>query len=297
MGRCLDSLFRQTRPADEVIVVDNNSTDGSGDLVRARPEPTLRCLTERTGGVAAARNAGVAAASSELCAFVDDDEIAPPDWLERLTGRLAACGPETAAVGGGVSPVWEAPRPPWLTDRMLILYSARLTDDPTPRWFTGEESLMEGNIIYRRAVLLAQGGFPPELGRIGSRQTSSEGVVNRVIAAAGHRLFMDPSITVEHLIHADRLHRRWVRQAAFWSGASRRLAHDYLARRGLPPDPLVRKMMFEPLTFGVWLYGRPDMSAQRRLQTSLLHLWRMGYALAGAGVLDDLDPPGPDTSV
>ena len=73
---CLESLARQTLPPDEVIVVDNGSTDGSVELVRER-FPQICVLTfEENRGFAAAMNAGIAKAGAELVAFLNNDAVA-----------------------------------------------------------------------------------------------------------------------------------------------------------------------------------------------------------------------------
>ncbi|MFQ5351319.1 MAG: glycosyltransferase family 2 protein [Thermoanaerobaculia bacterium] len=89
LPRALESVRRQTRPADEVIVVDDGSTDGTADLLR-RDHPKVRCLRRPNGGVSAARNQGIEAAQGEWIALLDSDDVWRPDKLERQLDALAA---------------------------------------------------------------------------------------------------------------------------------------------------------------------------------------------------------------
>jgi glycosyltransferase involved in cell wall biosynthesis len=84
----LDGVFGQTVLPHEVIVVDNGSTDGSLAFVRER-YPRDRVISEPVPGPSAARNAGAAAASGDLLAFCDSDDVWLPWKLERQLDLLA----------------------------------------------------------------------------------------------------------------------------------------------------------------------------------------------------------------
>ncbi len=78
----LESVFAQTRPADEVVVVDDGSTDGTVGVLR-RYEPRIRVVVQSNRGAAAARNRGLAEVTSEWVAFLDSDDLWEPTKLER----------------------------------------------------------------------------------------------------------------------------------------------------------------------------------------------------------------------
>jgi GT2 family glycosyltransferase len=84
---CLASLERQTYPNREFILVDNGSTDGSADILRAWSErlapSTVICLDENTG-FCRGNNLGFARARGEWIALINNDAVADPGWLEEL---------------------------------------------------------------------------------------------------------------------------------------------------------------------------------------------------------------------
>ena len=86
LARALDSVRRQTRPADEVIVVDDGSTDRSPRIARDAGAAVI--VTEMNGGPAAARNRGIREARGELIAFLDADDFWEPNHLAELVPLL-----------------------------------------------------------------------------------------------------------------------------------------------------------------------------------------------------------------
>ncbi|MEI7653420.1 MAG: glycosyltransferase family 2 protein [bacterium] len=81
IGACLDAINAQTVKADEIIVVDNNSTDATAEIARAKG---ARVITEKVQGITAARTAGFEAAQYEIIARTDSDTIVNPDWIEKI---------------------------------------------------------------------------------------------------------------------------------------------------------------------------------------------------------------------
>ena len=89
LPRALESVRDQTRPADEVVVIDDGSRDGTGEMVRCE-FPEVRYLSRRQGGVSAARNQGIVAVRGQWIALLDSDDAWRPQKLERQLAALAA---------------------------------------------------------------------------------------------------------------------------------------------------------------------------------------------------------------
>ncbi len=81
----VESMLQQTRAADEIVIVDDGSTDGSGDLVAKRygHDSRIRLIRQANRGPGAARNVGIKATRSPLLAFLDADDKWLPEKLER----------------------------------------------------------------------------------------------------------------------------------------------------------------------------------------------------------------------
>jgi len=90
LADCLDTLRTQTRRADEIIVVDNGSQDGSPAMIRARyPDVTLVGLGDNKG-FSIANNIGIQRARGDYIALLNNDLVLETTWMERMTSALDA---------------------------------------------------------------------------------------------------------------------------------------------------------------------------------------------------------------
>lgn len=113
---CLQALARQTRPADEVIVVDVDSTDATAEVARAAGAHVVR---QATLGIWPATAAGFDAASGTLLARLDADSVPAPDWLEQVERRMSRTDRPTAVTGSGVFYGGTAPRR-WIARHLYL---------------------------------------------------------------------------------------------------------------------------------------------------------------------------------
>lgn len=160
---CLDSISRQTQPAAEVIVVDNGSTDGSLQYLRAE-HPTIRILAmERNTGFAYAVNPGLELAGQELVALLNTDVVLEPDWLQRM-GTALISDPDAASVA---CKMLELNDPRFVYDAGDVLRRDGACDQrgrfgpDDGRWDAPGEvfGACAGAALYRRTAVLALGGF------------------------------------------------------------------------------------------------------------------------------------------
>ncbi len=84
LSACLEGVFLQTRIPDEILVIDDGSTDRTASLAK---EMGVRVISHPTNkGIAASRNTALKEASHPLIANIDADVVPKPDWLEKTFG-------------------------------------------------------------------------------------------------------------------------------------------------------------------------------------------------------------------
>ncbi|MGQ9898619.1 MAG: glycosyltransferase family 2 protein [Acidobacteriota bacterium] len=161
IGETVRSILAQTYINWEMLVVDNGSTDGGPDVVRAIPDSRLRVITSPRQGPGAARNYGIRLAQGEWIQFLDADDWLAPDQLERQLA-VAAQHPEAMIVAGG----WQEVREGAL-DKLTVQYPAGQDAGPSALWdaaFAFPPWAVHAAMV-RRVILTEAYLWPEELDR------------------------------------------------------------------------------------------------------------------------------------
>lgn len=217
----------------EVLVVDNNSTDQTCEIVEqfCQKYPGLfHYLFEPTPGKSYALNAGVAKARGRVLAFVDDDVSVEPSWLQNLTKELLR-EPSWAGSGGRTLAAEKFTLPPWLPPGSLpIVYPHfDLGDQPTRMSCAPYGS----NMAFQKHMFGRYGGFRTDLGpspKSDIPRPNEDTEFGRRLLAAGERLRYEPSAVVYHPVPKARITKEYF--LSWWFDYGRALIRE----RGDRPD-------------------------------------------------------------
>jgi glycosyltransferase involved in cell wall biosynthesis len=224
LRRTLAALLAQARPSAqlEVLVVDNNSTDQTADVVSAFAD--VRYVCEPQLGIANARNRALHEASGTWLIYLDDDALPCENWLQAFQNAIVQY--EADCLLGRVLLEWEGVRPSWFPTHYETLLS-RYDLGETAHALEAGGYLLTTNTAFKRATLSALGGFKAHLGHKGKRLLGGEDndIFNRLIAG-GHRVWYVPEALALHWVPKERQTFGWLAKRLFWDGATQPLL-DY----------------------------------------------------------------------
>jgi len=276
---CLESLRAQSvgLHAFDVIVVDSCGTPETGAALRAMVAtlPNARLLRVDRPGASAARNLGAESSNSNFLAYLDDDALAMPDWVERIQAVIQEHDPWPGVLGGKVLPVWEKPLPDWWPDSLrgvlsIIEWEGRgeFRSAAIPAWLEPYGV----NMVVQRKPLLEMGGFADRLGRFAGLLLSDEDVqVAWKLQDRGHSAWYDSRMVVRHQIQATRMNPEWLLKRLYWQGASTVATRRMLGQPGQVWREFPRRLAVELLTA---FAGLVPASSTRLLPLR----WRLAYA-------------------
>jgi glycosyltransferase involved in cell wall biosynthesis len=219
LRRAIRSVGAQTRRAEQVVVVVDHN--------RALAE---RCRRELDGvdvvenvvapGLSGARNTGLRVARCPTVAFLDDDAVAEPTWLERIAAGYE--DPAQLGVGGSTVPMWERRRPGWSVPELDWVFGCSYAGQPAVPQRV--RNMFGGNASFRRDVVDEVGGFPAALGRRGADWRGCE-ETELCIRAGRHRphgyFVRRPDAVIHHLVPVERARLGYVVRRCLGEGLSK----------------------------------------------------------------------------
>ena len=194
-----------------VLVVDNASIDATAEVVEAHrlkgSLPDLRRVFEPVQGLTAARLRGVRETTAPWIAFVDDDNLPEPAWLDAIA-RAIRTHPDAGGIGGKVVLDWEAPPPPYLRE-FGFCFAAQDHGEADEI----VDSLAGAGMVLRRSALIESGWLDRPLlaDRIGKKLVSGGDVeMAQRVRSAGYSLWFAPDAVLMHRIPLSRMSRRYL---------------------------------------------------------------------------------------
>ena len=209
----VDLLLQQRYAPLEVVVVDNRPGDWDSSAV---PRPRVRLVSETVRGISAARNAGLAATTTPIVMFVDDDIIPSPDWAGWLVAALWS-GSGAACATGLILPLETRTRGQLLLEEWggfskgFVPISHPLVESAHPLYPYLPGSFGSGaNVGFRTDVLRELGGYDVVLGAGTPTHGGEDLVMQLGVVLSGRTLLYEPAAVVWHRHRASA--RAWGKQ-------------------------------------------------------------------------------------
>lgn len=242
-------------PHEIILVVDHNPE--LRDRLAAQLRDLVVVPNTHARGLSGGKNTGVAAASGEAVAFLDDDAVAAPGWLAAFAKHYE--DPAVLGVGGRTLALWPgSPAAAELLDPAHPLLNAAVPAESgrRPEWFPAEfdwtvgctyagmtpgpiRNLMGGNSSFRREAFAVAGGFAEGIGRSFHRRPlgceETEFCIRLRQRSPGAELVYDPDAVIWHRVPPERARFAYFRRRCYAEGLSKALVtrsvgvHDGLA--------------------------------------------------------------------
>lgn len=201
LNKCLASLSKQKLDDAEIVIVDNNSTDETIDIVEKYSGiiKNIKYVFEPETGLSIARNTGLNNAITEWILYLDDDAIPFPDMVERAL-YLVETG-DFDCVGGIYYGYFEEEKPKWVDENFGT--KDKFSEDLSICPFNIPNG---GIVLYRKSIVEKVNGFSRDYGMKGDEIGYGEEIeLQKRIYELGGVIMFDPHLKIYHLNKSDRL--------------------------------------------------------------------------------------------
>jgi glucosyl-dolichyl phosphate glucuronosyltransferase len=267
LAAVVESVQRQTIPVREIIVVVDHN-EKLLERVRVELPSVIATGNTQSAGLGGTRNSGLALAQGAIYAFLDDDAIAAPDWVEQMIA--AYDGPDVLGVGGAIEVLSSAGRAEWFPAEFNWVVGC--TYRGMPETTAAVRNLFGCNMSFRRQVFEAIGGF-----RLGYGCDETEFCIRVGRRWPQGLLIYKPEVRVLHRVPRSRMSWPYFVSRCYFEGGSKAVV-TWLAgsKDGLASE---RAYTFRTLPRGV-VRGLADAMIRR----DKAGLTRAGAIVAGLAV-------------
>jgi glycosyltransferase involved in cell wall biosynthesis len=277
----IQSILDQTVAPHELILSVDNNPELAVELENTLPPSTIVVRNEDERGESATRNTGVAVATSEVIAFLDDDAVAEPDWLEKLLEHFTR--PDVMVAGGQSLPAWErGEAPSWFPREWEFVVGCtghtQVDEDGQVRNVTGS------NMAVRRVAFEKLGDWKRELGRGIVKTGGSEAEMCMRIKNGfpGALIIHERLAMVHHKVPLERSSLKYVFPYVYNEGIVRAMLRKYLSPYSAEPlqgeRRYLRSLVFEAIPSRLRRFYRPASLAQLAVILVNTSLVALGYA-------------------
>jgi glycosyltransferase involved in cell wall biosynthesis len=257
----VESIKHQTFKASEIIVVVDHN-ERLLKRVQESIEGVMVINNKYPRGLSGARNSGIDVAKGDVIAFIDDDAVAEPDWLENL--KKVYNQSEAVGAGGLIKPIWETEKPGWFPEEFYWIIGC--TYRGMPEVTSSIRNLIGCNMSFKRTIFEQVGGFYDGIGRVekiplGCEET--ELCIRIRQHSSESEIIYEPSAIVHHLVPQERLTLNYFFSRCFAEGISKaQISKLTGANDGLASE---RRHAFRVLPKGV-VNGLRDVVIENNVQ-------------------------------
>lgn len=246
---CIESISGLKTPAGqfEILIIDNNSIDDTEEFCNSLntlyPNHNWRYIKEPNQGIAFARTRGAKEAVGDIAAYIDDDCLVEPNWLDEIISFYDN-NPEAMSTGGRIIPKYLVPVADWFGKYFWGLVG-NYDLGKSVYQMKGVRYPSGANMHFRKTAFEKYGYFDGNLGRSGkSLMAGEEKAMYLKLIHANEKVFFLPHVIVLHHVEGNKFDKEYVKRHSMGIGGSERLMNkgsilklilkflEYLAKLG-----------------------------------------------------------------